>query len=79
MSNTREDSNSGQSSDARQKAHKGNFRHQANVDDDDVDHDDDDYVGQQYGVLQHQHQVTMVQRPHDAGQRSDLEQRSGME
>jgi len=31
MSNTREDSNSGQTSDARQKAHKGNFRHQANV------------------------------------------------
>ena len=30
MSNTREDSNSGQRSVARQKAHKGNFRHKAN-------------------------------------------------
>ena len=31
MSNLREDSNSGQSSDARQKAHKGNFRHQGDM------------------------------------------------
>jgi len=29
-------------------------------------------------VFQHQHQVTVAQRPHDAGQRSDLEQRSDM-
>jgi len=29
-------------------------------------------------VFQHQHQVIVAQRPHDAGQRSDLEQRSDM-
>ena len=38
MSNTREDSNSGQRSVARQKAHKGNFRHKANENVDFGDH-----------------------------------------
>ena len=38
----------------------------------------DDDVGRQYNVFQHQHQVIVAQRPHDAGQRSDLEQRSDM-
>ncbi len=38
----------------------------------------DDDVGRQYNVFQHQHQVTVAQRPHDAGQRSDSEQRSDM-
>jgi hypothetical protein len=38
----------------------------------------DDDVGRQYNVFQHQHQVTVAQRPHDAGQRSDLEQRTDM-
>ena len=38
----------------------------------------DDDVGRQNNVFQHQHQVTVAQRSHDAGQRSDLEQRSDM-
>ena len=29
-------------------------------------------------MFQQQHQVTVAQRPHDAGQRSDLEQRTDM-
>ena len=51
------------------------------INDDDDDDDDDDDVGQQSGVLRHPHfgqQVTAGKRPHEGGQRPDLEQRSGM-